>query len=171
MAYKDTTKVPQRIILWFTGPGYVTFKIGGHASVTQGTLCKFLSNPSSGVKSHPIPERGFYFPRPHPSGCLLLLQALRCRQENISLFSQAWFQQGIISLSLQLSWSCSLVEQGFHWSWVPPARPPLPLLSFRLWRTVHKHFVQPLSVGVAAAACRPCFKRPVYHSIITAAWG
>ena len=43
MAYKDTTKVPQRIILWFTGPGYVTFKIGGHASVTQGTICKFFS--------------------------------------------------------------------------------------------------------------------------------
>ena len=43
MCHREITTVPQRSISWSAGPGYVTFKTGGHVPITQGTICKFLS--------------------------------------------------------------------------------------------------------------------------------
>ena len=45
MGHRETTELPQRSISWSAGPGYVTFKIGGHVPITPGTICKFISTP------------------------------------------------------------------------------------------------------------------------------
>ena len=102
---------------WMDGKGAFLGRIHNYPEYYSQVSLHPLS--PRGNKSHPMHVRSFYFPRPHPSGCLPSLQALRCRQENISLFSHAWFQQSILSLYLQLNWSSGLVEQRFHQSWAP----------------------------------------------------
>ena len=116
MGHREIMEVPRRSISWSAGSGYITFKIGGHAPITQSTIFKFLSIPK-GNKTHPVHVGGFYFPRPHPSGCLPSIQALKGRQEHIPLFSHAWFQQITLSLYLQLNWRSSPVEPCFHQGW------------------------------------------------------
>ena len=107
MGHREITKGPRRSIAWSAGPGYVIFKIGGYVPITQGTICNFLSTPwPQGATRATQHVRSFYFPRPHPSGCLTSLQALRSGQENISLSSHARFQQNTLGLYLQLNWSC-----------------------------------------------------------------
>ena len=134
MGHKDITKVPQRSILWSAGPGYVTCKTGSHVQSPRALFASFSppfvpkgqQEPPNAHWVHPMHPKalgGFYFPRPHPNGCLPLLQALQSRQENIPLFIHAWFQQGILTLYQQLNWSCSPVEQCFHRSWASTLTP------------------------------------------------
>ena len=124
IGHREITKVPQRSISWSAGPGYVTFKIGGQVPIIWGTICKFLSTPwpqgATRATQHmweALISQGHVqvavCPPPRPSGA----------GRRIFPFSRVWFQQSILSLDLQLNWTCSLVEQYFHRSWAPPPTP------------------------------------------------
>ena len=111
---------------------------------------------------HPKALGGFYFPRPHPSGCLPSLQALGSWQENISLFSHAWFQQSILSLNLLLTWS------SIRWSNTSTgAGPLLRLLSFRVQRRVHSVLSKPPAQGWQPRPTSPALRG---HCTVQSSW-
>ena len=111
MGHKDITTVQRRSILWSAGPKYVTFKIEGYVPITQGTVCKFLSTPCpQGATRATQCMRGAFISQGHTQVAVYPCFRSSRAGKRYFLFSHAWFQQTILSLYLQLNWSCSPVE-------------------------------------------------------------